>query len=315
MQNNRYYSLNDFLRARHGEKILKLSIDGGFTCPNRDGTLSSKGCLFCSERGSGDFTFYEAGNITTQLRKAAQLLENKWGTDRKYIAYFQAFTNTYGDLEHIKLKYEEALAFPGVVGLAIATRPDCLSDEILDYLEELSKRTHLWIELGLQTMHASTAQLINRGYDLAKFEEAVTKLHARNIETVVHLILGLPHESKEDMLATARYVSTLPLQGVKLHMLHILNNAPLGVYYQKHPFPLLSEESYIQLIGEILSILPRDFVIHRLTGDGAKAHLIGPLWTTHKKQVLNSITHYLKENNIYQGKSHDKYIEFNQNLI
>lgn len=303
MQNNRFYSLNEFLRNKHGEKILKLSIDGGFTCPNRDGKISSKGCLFCSERGSGDFTFYEKGNITTQLLEASKLLENKWGTGRKYIAYFQAFTNTYDSLETLKMKYEEALAFPGVIGLAIATRPDCLSDEIITYLAELSKRTHLWIELGLQTIHEDTALLINRGYSLDCFDAAIHKLAAHKIETVVHLILGLPGENKEHMLASARYIAQLPLQGVKLHMLHILDNAPLGVYYKKHPFPLLTEEEYVALIGEILTLLPPEFVIHRLTGDGARAHLIGPLWTIHKKQVLNHISHYLKVHDIYQGKS------------
>lgn len=303
MQNNRFYSLNEFLRNKHGEKILKLSIDGGFTCPNRDGKISSKGCLFCSERGSGDFTFYEEGNITAQLQEASKLLENKWGMNHKYIAYFQAFTNTYDSLETLKLKYEEALAFPGVVGLAIATRPDCLSDEIIAYLAELSKRTHLWLELGLQTIHEDTAGLINRGYSLDCFETAISKLAAHKIETVVHLILGLPGESKEHMLASARYIAQLPLQGVKLHMLHVLDNAPLGAYYKSHPFPLLNEEEYIALIGEILTLLPPEFVIHRLTGDGARAHLIGPLWTIHKKQVLNHISRYLKVHDIYQGKS------------
>ena len=303
MQNNRFYSLNEFLRDKHGEKILKLSIDGGFTCPNRDGKISSKGCLFCSERGSGDFTFYEEGNITAQLQKSSKLLENKWGMNHKYIAYFQAFTNTYDSLETLKLKYEEALAFPGVVGLAIATRPDCLSDEIIAYLAELSKRTHLWLELGLQTIHEDTAGLINRGYSLDCFETAISKLAAHKIETVVHLILGLPGESKEHMLASARYIAQLPLQGVKLHMLHVLDNAPLGAYYKSHPFPLLNEEEYIALIGEILTLLPPEFVIHRLTGDGARAHLIGPLWTIHKKQVLNHISRYLKVHDIYQGKS------------
>lgn len=303
MQNNRFYSLNEFLRNKHGEKILKLSIDGGFTCPNRDGKISSKGCLFCSERGSGDFTFYEEGNITAQLQEASKLLENKWGMNHKYIAYFQAFTNTYDSLETLKLKYEEALAFPGVVGLAIATRPDCLSDEIIAYLAELSKRTHLWLELGLQTIHEDTAGLINRGYSLECFETAISKLAAHKIETVVHLILGLPGESKEHMLASARYIAQLPLQGVKLHMLHVLDNAPLGAYYKSHPFPLLNEEEYIALIGEILTLLPPEFVIHRLTGDGARAHLIGPLWTIHKKQVLNHISRYLKVHDIYQGKS------------
>ena len=307
MQNNRFYSLNEFLRNKHGEKILKLSIDGGFTCPNRDGKVSSKGCLFCSERGSGDFTFHEQGNITAQLKEASLLLSNKWGTNRKYIAYFQAFTNTYDSVSSLRQKYEEALALPGVVGLAIATRPDCLSDEIIAYLAELSKRTHLWIELGLQTVHEKTASLINRGYTLSCFEEAISKLAAHHIETVVHLILGLPCESKEQMLASARYISQLPLQGVKLHMLHILDNAPLGLYYKSHPFPLLEEEEYIALIGEILSLLPPEFVIHRLTGDGARTHLIGPLWTIHKKHVLNNISRYLKVHDIYQGKSLKKY--------
>ena len=311
MTDNRYYSLNEFLRAKHGEKILKLSIDAGFTCPNRDGNISTKGCLFCSERGSGDFTSYKAGNITKQLEHQTLLLSKKWGTNRKYIAYFQAFTNTYAPLDILKKKYEEALNFPGVVGIAIATRPDCLSEEVLDYLEELSQRTHLWIELGFQTMHEDTAQLINRGYSLACFEDAVMALNKRHIETVAHLILGLPNESKEDILASAKYISKLPLQGIKLHMLHVLDNSPLGNYYKQHPFHLLSQDEYIDLIGNILCLLPPNFVIHRLTGDGAREHLIGPDWTLHKKHVLNSITHYLKENNIYQGKSLNKVVEFN----
>lgn len=307
MQTKRFYSLNDFLRDRHGEKILKLSIDAGFTCPNRDGKISNKGCLFCSERGSGDFTFYEEGNITKQLNSASELLAKKWGTNRKYIAYFQAFTNTYAPLEVLRQKYEEALCFPGVVGLAIATRPDCLSDEIIDYLAELAKRTHLWVELGLQTIHEPTASLINRGYTLDVFEHTVQKLASKQIEVVTHLILGLPNESTDDMLASVQYVSRLPLQGVKLHMLHILDNAPLGKYYKAHPYPLLTENEYIALIGECLSLLPPSFVIHRLTGDGARQHLIGPEWTINKKHVLNQITHYLKEHDIYQGKNLNSY--------
>lgn len=301
MQNNRFYSLNEFLRDRHGEKILKLSIDGGFTCPNRDGKISTKGCLFCSERGSGDFTSYKKGNITAQLDEARLLLEPKWGKDRKYIAYFQAFTNTYAPLEILKQKYEEAISYPGVVGLAIATRPDCLSDEIIEYLAELSQRTHLWLELGLQTIHEETAHIINRGYSLSVFEETLKKLSAHHIETVVHLILGLPNETKEQMLASAKYISKLPLQGVKVHMLHILDNAPLGKFYKENPYELLNQEEYIQLIGEILAILPPDFVIHRLTGDGARKHLIAPEWTIHKKYVLNSMNSYFKNHNIYQG--------------
>lgn len=306
MQKSRFYSLNEFLRNKHGEKILKLSIDGGFTCPNRDGTISSKGCLFCSERGSGDFTFYKEGNITAQLKEASLLLANKWGTDRKYIAYFQAFTNTYDSLEVLRMKYEEALAFPGVVGLAIATRPDCLTDDIIAYLGELSQRTHLWVELGLQTIHEETAQLINRGYPLECFNQAVQKLAACGVETVTHLILGLPGETREQMLASASYISQLPLQGIKLHLLHVLDNAPLGKYYNQHPFALLTEDEYIDLVGEILTLLPPEFVIHRLTGDGPRAHLIGPLWTLHKKQVLNHMTKFFSTHDIYQGKSYVK---------
>lgn len=311
MQTNPYYSLNEFLRMRHGEKVLKLSIDAGFTCPNRDGTISHQGCLFCSERGSGDFTFYKAGSITKQLKEASQLLEKKWGRHHKYIAYFQAFTNTYDTLDILKQKYEEALDFPNVVGIAIATRPDCLTPEIVAYLHHLNQRTHLWIELGLQTIHESTALLINRGYDLSCFERAITLLNNYDIETVVHLILGLPHESKADMLKSAQYVSNLPLQGIKLHMLHILDNAPLGRYYTDSPFPLLTETEYITLIGEIIALLPPHFVIHRLTGDGAKEHLIAPSWTLNKRQVLNHITHYLKDNHITQGKALIKTLSLN----
>lgn len=307
MHKQRYKTLNTFLRERHGTKVIKLSIDAGFTCPNRDGHISSKGCLFCSERGSGDFTFSNEHYITDQLNKATELLSNKWGSATKYIAYFQAFTNTYAPLEELKQKYEEALSFPGVVGLAIATRPDCLTDEIIAYLGELSKRTHLWVELGLQTIHESTAQLINRGYSLQVFEEAIQKLSAYSIETVVHLILGLPNETLSDMLASAQYLSHLPLQGIKLHMLHILDNSPLGHYYKLSPFPLLTEEAYISLIGDIINILPPEFVIHRLTGDGPKEHLIGPTWTKNKRHVLNAMTKYFNEHDIYQGKYLNKY--------
>lgn len=306
-QQTRFYSLNQFLRQKHGEKVIKLSIDGGFTCPNRDGRLSTKGCLFCSEKGSGDFTAYQKGSITLQLDEAIKLLSPKWGTTQKYIAYFQSFTNTYASLSVLKEKYEEALSYPGVVGIAIATRPDCLDDEIIAYLHELSNRTHLWIEIGLQTIHESTAKLINRGYDLKCFETAMSKLQAAHIETVVHLIVGLPGESKEDLLTSVKYISKLPLQGVKIHMLHILDNAPLGAYYTKHPFPIMNREDYVPLIGEIVSLLPPHFVIHRLTGDGDGKHLIAPLWTKNKKQVLNEINHYFKVASIYQGKNANMY--------
>ena len=298
---SRFYSLNDFLKERHGEKVMKLSLDGGFTCPNRDGKVASGGCIFCSSRGSGDFTDSSLSSITKQMQYNIDLLSNKWPNVKKYIPYFQAYSSTYAPLDVLKAQYEEALSFPGVVGLAIATRPDCLEDDLLDYLEELNKRTHLWIELGLQTIHSATSTFINRGHDLACFEDAVYKLHAKGIEVVAHIIIGLPNESREDILATATYISKLPLQGVKMHMLHVLDNAPLGKLYLKKPFPLLTEDEYVNIIGEILKILPPHFVIHRLTGDGDRKHLIAPLWTLHKTMVLNHIHQYLKSENIYQG--------------
>ena len=298
----RFYSLNEFLKERHGSKVMKLSLDGGFTCPNRDGKVATGGCIFCSSRGSGDFTSYNAESITDQMSDNIKLLSNKWPNVQHYIAYFQSYSNTYAPLSVLKPKYEEALNFPGVVGLAIATRPDCLSDEIIDYLGALNKRTHLWVELGLQTIHSKTSTFINRGHDLKCFHDAVYKLHQKGIEVVAHMIVGLPGESTEDQLETARYMSTLPLQGVKIHMLHVLDNAPLGRLYLKEPFELMTEDEYVKLIGEILKILPSSFVIHRLTGDGDKKHLLAPLWTQNKTKVLNHIQKYLKEQDIYQGR-------------
>ncbi len=301
-KSERFYSLNRFLRERHGEKVIKLSIDGGFTCPNRDGTLSSKGCLFCSAEGSGDFTPNCQLSITEQLTDALHLLRHKWPHSTKYMAYFQSYTNTYAPLAVLKRKYEEALAFPNIVGLSIATRPDCLGEDVISYLAELNHRTHLWVELGLQTTKEASAQFMNRGYNLACFEKAVDQLSAQGIEIVVHVILGLPGETLEDYLTTAKYLAGLPLQGVKLHMLHVLDNSPLGKLYQKEPFPLLTEEEYIMVLGEVLRLLPPHFVIHRVTGDGAGEHLLAPLWTKNKKKVLNDLNHYLKLHDIYQGK-------------
>jgi radical SAM protein (TIGR01212 family) len=307
MQPVRFYSLNQFLRKRHGEKVIKLSIDGGFTCPNRDGLISSDGCIFCSESGSGDFSPAASLNITSQLTTSREQLLSKWPSSAKYIAYFQSYSNTYAPLDVLKAKYEEALSFPQVVGIAIATRPDCLSDAAIAYLEELTHRTHVWVELGLQTIHPISSDYINRGYDLDCFETTLHKLAVKNIETVIHLILGLPGETPEDMLCTATYVSQLPLQGIKCHMLHVLANAPLASLYLKDPFPLLTEEEYIFIVGEILKLLPPHFVIHRLTGDGDAKHLLAPLWTKNKRHVLNAISHYLKINDIYQGKSLNLY--------
>lgn len=296
-----FYSLNSYLRSVHGEKVMKLSIDGGFTCPNRDGSKGFGGCIFCSSHGSGDFAGDASENIHKQMKYNIDLLSKKWPNITKYIAYFQSYSNTYASVPELMSKYDVALDFPNVVGLAIATRPDCLPPDTLDYLASLNQKTHLWVELGLQTIHPQSSQFINRGHDLACFEEAVYALHARGIDVVAHMILGLPHESYDDMLATANYLATLPLQGVKIHMLHIVDNAPLGKLYQKEPFPLLSKDEYIYLVGEVLKILPPHFVIHRLTGDADKNHLIAPLWTTGKKEVLNHLHKYFKEKAIFQG--------------
>ncbi|MGL4363412.1 MAG: TIGR01212 family radical SAM protein [Cellulosilyticaceae bacterium] len=301
-QQHHYYTLNQFLRARHGAKTIKLSIDGGFTCPNRDGTVGYGGCIFCSQHGSGDFTSKNLPSITSQMSSQIELLSNKWPNIKNYIAYFQSYSNTYSSLSSLKEKFEEALSFPQVVGLAIATRPDCLPIPVLDYLESLSKRTHLWVELGLQTIHEDSSAFINRGHTLQCFEDAVYALTSRGIEVVAHIIVGLPNESTEDILETAKYVAKLPLQGIKIHMLHVLDNAPLGKLYNQSPFPLLDETSYIEIIAEILKIMPSNFVIHRLTGDGDKKHLIAPLWTTNKKQIYNSINKYLKNYNVFQGQ-------------
>lgn len=307
MSNNRFYTLNKFLRDRHGEKVMKLSIDGGFTCPNRDGKISKGGCIFCSSRGSGDFAGNRNQSITEQMHYNINLLSKKWSNINKYIAYFQSYSNTYAPVEELKQKYEEALSFDGVVGISIGTRADCLDESILEYLEDLNKRTHLWVELGLQSIHEKSNEFMNRGHNLKTFTDSVYALHERGIEVVAHIILGLPSETPEDILETAKYLAKLPLQGVKIHMLHILDNAPLGKLYIEKPFSLFTQEEYIVLVGEILKILPPHFVIHRLTGDGDKQHLIAPIWTTHKTNVLNNMNKYLRENNIYQGNTPNMY--------
>lgn len=296
-----YYSLNYYLRQKFGEKVFKISLDGGFTCPNRDGTLSKKGCIFCSGRGSGDFAPSAVLPITEQFHQSRTLLIDKWKSG-KYIAYFQAFTNTYAPVDVLRKKYEEAISLPDVVGIAIATRPDCLSQPVLDLLEEINKKTYLWVELGLQTMHEDTASLIQRGYTLSCFEEAVSNLSKRNIDTVVHLILGLPGESKNDMLSSVQYVSKQPIQGVKLHLLHIIKNTPLYDYYLKKPFHVFTMNEYTDLVIDCIELLPPHIVIHRITGDAPKALLIAPLWSKNKKAVLNGIHKRFKERNAWQGK-------------
>lgn len=296
----RYYSLNYFLREKFGEKVFKISLDAGFSCPNRDGTISSGGCIFCSERGSGDFAGERNCDIKEQFTAIKEIMNKKWKSG-KYIAYFQAYTNTYAPIEVLREKYMEAISQEGVVAIAIATRPDCLSDEVLELLEEISKKVYLWIELGLQTSKDETAILINRGYDLKVFEKALDKLRLINIDVVVHAILGLPGESKEDILGTIKYLSKLDIQGIKMHLLHLMKDTPMERLYHQGGLKFLAEEDYIYLICEAITMLPSNVVIHRLTGDSPRQALIGPMWSLKKWEILNAIDRKLNEEQLYQG--------------
>ncbi|MCG8499853.1 MAG: TIGR01212 family radical SAM protein [Firmicutes bacterium] len=297
----RYHSLNEELRKIFGEKVFKLSLDGHFTCPNRDGTVGTKGCLFCSEQGAGEFAAPRQWSLQAQTEQQKNLLSQKW-TRGKYIAYFQNFTNTYAPVNVLRRKYKEALSLPDVVGLAIATRPDCLPGDVLDLLDELNQETYLWVELGLQTIHEPTAKLIRRGYPLSAFEEAVGQLRNRNINAVAHLIFGLPWETDEQILSSVKYVAHSGIQGVKLHLMHILKGTDLHILYETEPFPLLSQEKYISLIADAIELLPPEMVIHRMTGDGAKQLLVAPKWSGHKRAVLNGIEKELRQRDTYQGK-------------
>lgn len=296
----RYRSLNHDLRERFGGKVMKISLDGGFSCPNRDGTLSFDGCIFCSERGSGDFAGDRLSSLTEQFETVRRTLSDKW-TSGKYIAYFQAFTNTYDTPDRLRERYEEALAQPGVVGLAIATRPDCLSDGIIALLQELSQRTYLWVELGLQTCHDETARRINRGYDRSVYESAMERLTRAGIEAVTHVIFGLPGETREDMLETVRYVRDQGSRGVKFHLLHLMRHTPLESVYQSGGLRFLEEAEYITLICDAIGLLSPDMVVHRLTGDSPRELLIGPMWSLKKWEILNAIDSELTRRDIIQG--------------
>ncbi len=297
----RYHSLNYFLREKFGEKVFKISLDGGFSCPNRDGKISKGGCVFCSERGSGDYAGDRHLSISNQFDDIKDMMAKKWKSG-KYIAYFQAYTNTYAPVDELRRKYEEALNKEGVVAIAIATRPDCLGDDVLDLLHEISKKVYLWIELGLQTSNDETAKRINRGYKLEVFEEAMRKLKERNIDVVVHDILGLPGETKEDMLNTVNYIAHSGAKGIKLHLLHLMKDTPMVSLYEKGKLEFLSEEDYIDLIVKAVSMLPEDMVVHRLTGDAPRALLIGPMWSLKKWEILNAIDKKFEDEDIWQGK-------------
>lgn len=301
----RYHSLNYFLRNKFGEKVFKISLDGGFSCPNRDGKISSGGCLFCSERGSGDYAGNRELSITKQFNDIKDIMSHKW-KDGKYIAYFQAYTNTYAPVQELRKKYEEALNQEGVVAIAIATRPDCLDDNVLDLLEEINNKVYLWIELGLQTYNDETARIINRGYKLDVFESTMRRLKERNIDVVVHDILGLPGETKEDMLKTIDYIAHSGAQGIKLHLLHLMKQTPMVKLYEMGELEFLSQEDYVELITKGITLLPEKMVVHRLTGDAPRNLLIGPMWSLKKWEVLNSIDKTLEEKDLWQGKYYER---------
>lgn len=296
----RYHTLDYELKKIFGEKAIKLSIDGDFTCPNRDGTISNNGCIFCSERGSGDFTSDRTKTISTQIHEQKQFMSKKW-VSNSYIAYFQNYTNTYDSVENLRIKFYEALSCPNIKGLAIATRPDCINKEIVELLHEINSKTFLWIELGLQTINEETSMFIRRGYKLAAFDKAVNLLIKSNIRVVAHLIIGLPNETKEQMLKSAKYIDNLNLWGIKLHMLHILKNTDLEKYFNETYFHILSQDEYVSIICDILELLNPNIIIHRLTGDGKKSDLIEPLWSLNKLKVLSEIDRELKYRQSSQG--------------
>ena len=296
-----YYSLHAMLQERFHEKVYKLSLNGGMTCPNRDGTLGTRGCIFCSAGGSGDFAADRLLSVTKQIEQQKALIAKKRPV-HKFIAYFQAYTNTYAPAEKLRRMFTEAISCPEIAILSVATRPDCLGDDVLSLLEELNRIKPVWVELGLQTIHEKTAAFIRRGYPLAVFQEAMQALQERKIEAIVHTILGLPGETPDMMLDTVRYVNSTAASGIKLQLLHILKNTDLADYYEQTHFPVLSMEEYVDLVIRCLEICRPDLVIHRLTGDGPKELLIAPLWSQAKRQVLNAIHRELKQKDTWQGR-------------
>lgn len=297
-----YHSLDYELKKQFGKKIYKISLDGGMTCPNRDGTLGTGGCIFCSAGGSGDFAEKRTSSLKEQMDLAKTRVRRKIsGNDSSYIAYFQSYTNTYAPLPYLEQLFTEAVSFPEICGLSIGTRPDCLPDGTVKLLEELNRKKPVWVELGLQTIHEDTAKLIRRGYELPVFEDAYRRLKAAGLTVIVHVILGLPGESKEQMLKIVRYLGALHVDGIKLQLLHVLKDTDLAALYRSGAFRTMELPEYLELIGDCLKILPPDTVIHRISGDGPKSLLIAPEWSGNKRLVLNSIAKYLKEQKIYQG--------------
>lgn len=296
-----YYSLDYYLKEKFGEKIYKIALDGGMTCPNRDGTLDTRGCIFCSSGGSGDFAVHKKTSVTEQINDAITLLKSHdKKTGSKYIAYFQSYSNTYASADYLRSLYIEALNHPDIVGLSIGTRPDCFDEDIYALISECNSIKPVWIELGLQTIHEKTADFIRRGYPLSIFEETVRRLRSLNIDIITHIILGLPGETTEDIIETIHYLNHADIQGIKLQLLHILKGTDLADYLPD--IKIYTEEEYINLLVRCIGELSPDIVIHRLTGDGPKDLLLAPLWSLNKRHVLNNLAHTLKKENMYQGK-------------
>ncbi len=298
--NKRYHTLDYYYKHKFGCKIAKISLNAGFTCPNKDGTKGVGGCIYCSKLGSGDYAGKPNKSLSEQFYEIKNIIDKKW-PNAKYIGYFQANTNTYASVNVLKEKYEEILNINGVVGLNIATRSDSISLECLDYLEELNKKTFLNVELGLQTIHEKTNKLINRKETLEEFEKMVKKLRSRGINVIVHIINGLPYETKEMMLETIKYVNKLDIQGIKIHMLHILKNTKLAELYQKEKFHILTKEEYVNIVCDQLELLRKEIVINRITGDPNPNELIEPQWLIKKFGVLNEIDKEMVRRNAYQG--------------
>ena len=323
-----YYSLDYYLKETFGTKVYKLALDGGMTCPNRDGTIGTGGCIFCSEGGSGDFAARRDISVRAQVEAAKQRVirkmpkksmslepadtlkqENCAGTanDGPYIAYFQSYTNTYAPLSYLESLFTEAVSLPEICALSIGTRPDCLPNETIDLLAHLNRSKPVWVELGLQSIHEKTAEFIRRGYKLSVFEDAFHRLKEAGLTVIVHVILGLPCESREDILDTIRYLSALnhngaKIDGIKLQLLHVLKGTDLNDLYLSGAFRTMELDEYLSLVGDCIKLLPQDIVIHRISGDGPKSILTAPLWSGNKRLVLNSMTKYFKEQTIYQGK-------------
>ena len=300
LDNKRYYTLNYYYKKKYNSKVFKVSLNGGFTCPNKDGKVGTEGCIFCSKLGSGDFAGKRYKDLITQFNEVKEVMHKKW-PNAKYIGYFQANTNTYAPVSVLKEKFDSIINLDNVVGLNIATRSDAINDEVLDYLDELNKKTDLTIELGLQSMHDETLKYINRGHDLKNFEECFKKLKMRNIKVIVHIINGLPNETKEMMIKTAAYLNKLGIDGIKIHMLHVIKDTKLADIYEKEKFHILSKEEYIDIVISQLEVLNENIVINRITGDPVKEDLIEPAWLLKKFCVLNDIDKEMVKRDTYQG--------------